>query len=459
MSSVARAGRGHHPAARPAGRANHAVRRWTMRLVVLSTGLVVLGVGLGLGPRHYLKEGLGPPAVLGFVLLAAGLIVSLWMAIRMLAAVRRRWWAPVAALLLVATYLVLWTVGQAVVASFAPRPELGDRTPADLGIAFTDVTFPSSDGDELAGWYIPARNGAAIVIMHGAGSTRSAVLDQAAVLAEHGYGVLLFDARGHGESEGRAMDFGWYGEADAIGAVDFLTQQPDVSPGRVGLLGLSMGGEEAIGAAGADERVAAVVAEGATNRVAADKGYLDVYGARGEVQQRIDAATFWLADLLTAAPEPSSLRQSVSSAAARPRPTRFLLITAEEVPDEARAADYIRGSSTDDVQVWTVPGAAHTQGLQEAPAEWEERVTTFFAESLGTSCRSTHPRPDVPSCKAIGPSPTEARSDTLAVVGKPVRSSMTPGERSRLSVSACTCSSIDLAATDAGAARPEGRAS
>jgi uncharacterized protein len=42
------------------------------------------------------------------------------------------------------------------------------------------------------------------------------------VLARHGYGVLLFDARGHGRSEGRAMDFGWFGDLDVSAAVSFL---------------------------------------------------------------------------------------------------------------------------------------------------------------------------------------------------------------------------------------------
>lgn len=242
------------------------------RLGVLCTGLVAPAVGVGLGPRHHAAEGLGTGALTGYLLLAGGLVAALWAAGRVLRVTRRRWWAPVVALLLVATALALWTLGQAVAASFPPRPALDGRTPADIGLTYRDVTFPSSDGVELAGWYVPSRNGAAVVLMHGAGSTRSAVLDHARVLADHGYGVLLFDARGHGESAGRGMDFGWYGEQDASGAVDFLTQRPDVESGRIGLVGMSMGGEQAIGAAGADERVRAVVAEGATHRVAARQG-------------------------------------------------------------------------------------------------------------------------------------------------------------------------------------------
>ena len=70
----------------------------------------------------------------------------------------------------------------------------------------------------LSGWYVPSRNGAAVVLLHGAGSTRSAVLPHAVVLADDGFGVLLYDARGHGRSQGRAMDFGWYGDLGVAAA-------------------------------------------------------------------------------------------------------------------------------------------------------------------------------------------------------------------------------------------------
>jgi uncharacterized protein len=348
----------------------------------MAGGMMALAVGAGLGPRHMDKEGASATALLGVVLLAAGVAVAAWAAFHILRDARRRWWPLIGALLLVAGYVTLWTLGQAVAASYAPRTELGERTPTDVGLAYRDVTFPSSDGVMLAGWYLPSRNGAAVGLMHGAGSTRSSVLDHAEAIARHGYGVLLFDARGHGESAGRGMDFGWHGEADAAGAVDFLTQQAGVSAKQIGLVGLSMGGEQAIGAAGVDERVAAVVAEGATNRVAADKEYLAVYGVRGELQQWLDRLTYATTDLLSDAPRPPALRHSVALASQRTDPAAFLLITAGRVPDEGHAADYIRGPSRTAVRVWTVPGAGHTQGLEAAPAEWEERVSGFLDQHL-----------------------------------------------------------------------------
>ncbi len=132
-----------------------------------------------------------------------------------------------------------------------------------LMMAAQQVRFTSSDGIELGGWYIPTSNHSAVVLRHASGSTCSGVLPQAAVLAGHGYGALLTDARGHGISSGRAMDFGWYGSLDIKGAVSFLEKQGDVDARRIGVIGLSMGGEEAIGAAAEDPRISAVIEEGA----------------------------------------------------------------------------------------------------------------------------------------------------------------------------------------------------
>lgn len=350
--------------------------------VLFVLGIVVAAVGAGLGPAHAAEEGVTLASVSGLVLLAAGAALSVWSSVRLLRRTRRRWWILTIPLLLVITWVGLWTLGQAVVASFPPRPELGVRTPADLDRAYLDVRFPAADGTELAGWYLPSQNGAAVALMHGAGSTRSAVLDQADVLNGHGYGVLLFDARGYGHSAGQGMDFGWYGESDAAGAVDFLTTRPDVDGHRIGLVGLSMGGEEALGAAGADPRVAAVVAEGATNRVSSDRAFLDQYGVRGEVQQGIDWLTYAATGLLTDAPRPPALRHSVATAGGRADPTEFLLITAGAVPDEGFAAEGLQSAAPDAVTVWTVAGAGHTQGLQTAPRAWERRVLAFLDHSL-----------------------------------------------------------------------------
>lgn len=338
-------------------------------------GCLVFPAGLGIF-LPYLTRHVDPVVtVAGLVALVGGLaLVGLGITDLVRYAGRWRRVALVPALAAAVIVSVI-AFGQAVAATDVPRTAVGSVTPADLGLPFTDVTFATTDGVQLSGWYLPSTNRAAVAVLHGAGSTRSAVLGQAAVLAGHGYGVLLFDARGHGRSEGRAMDFGWYGDQDVTGAVSFLASRPDVDPGRIAVLGLSMGGEEAIGAAAADSRIAAVVAEGATHRIAADRAWLSTeYGWRGTLQEGVDRLTYAATDLLTPARPPGTLRTAVGRTAPRP----VLLIAGGAVADEEHAGRFIRSGSPTTVELWVVPGAGHTAGLTTRPAEWEAKVTGFL---------------------------------------------------------------------------------
>ena len=345
--------------------------------------LVALSAGVGLAVPRLGKDDVGPVAWLGLAVLALGVAGAGWAVWRLLRGVRRRWWLLTVPALLVVAYLALWTVGQGVVAAVPAHPSLGARTPADVGLGYESVTLRTADGVDLAAWWVPGDNGAAVVLRHGAGGTRTGVLGQAEVLASGGYGVLLVDARGHGESDGRAMDFGWYGERDVAAALDFLEDQPGVDPDRLGVVGMSMGGEEAIGAAGSDARVRAVVAEGASHRVAGDKAYLSAYGWRGDLQQWIDGGTYAVAGLLSPAPRPETLRASVADSQADGTPTSLLLVTAGEVETEGLAADLLEEAAPEAVETWTVPGAGHTGGLRAQPEEWARRVLAFLDSALG----------------------------------------------------------------------------
>ena len=139
-----------------------------------------------------------------------------------------------------------------------------------------------------------------------------------------------------------------------------------------------MGGEESIGAAAADERIRAVVAEGATNRTAADSAWLsDVHGWRGTLQEGIEWMLYATVDVLTAADPPVALRPPAAAAAPRP----MLLIAGGDLPDERHAGRYIAGGAPDSVELWVVPERPH-RCADDPPGGWEERVTSFLAEAL-----------------------------------------------------------------------------
>ena len=133
---------------------------------------------------------------------------------------------------------------------------------ANLGAAHENVSFTTSDGLELQGWYVPSKNGAAVIAFPG----RSGPQAHARMLASHGYGVLLFDRRGEGKSEGDSNLLGWGGDKDILAAIEFLKTRPDVDPGRIGGIGLSVGGELMLQAAAETDELAAVVSEGAGTR-------------------------------------------------------------------------------------------------------------------------------------------------------------------------------------------------
>ena len=206
--------------------------------------------------------------------------------------------------------------------------------PGDHGLEYRDVEFTTPDGVTLSGWYVPSANRAAVVLLHGAGSTRLGVLDHAVVLARHGYGVLLFDARGHGRSGGRAMDFGWYGDDDVAPPSRSSSQQPDVDAERIGAVGMSMGGEEAIGAAAADPTDPRRRRRRRHQPVAADKAWLsDEFGWRGTLQEGIEWLTFTPPTCSPPPTQPIALRDAVDATAPRP----VLLIAAGERADEGTA--------------------------------------------------------------------------------------------------------------------------
>ena len=75
--------------------------------------------------------------------------------------------------------------------------QLVDSTPTDFGLPYEEVTVISEDGFKLVGWYILGDNGAAIIAQHGLKSNRSAMLEEAEMLHDSGYSVLVTSTRAH----------------------------------------------------------------------------------------------------------------------------------------------------------------------------------------------------------------------------------------------------------------------
>jgi dienelactone hydrolase len=361
--------------------------------LVLLTGLVVAYPRLRAGGRAVLAAVVGALALegaalaiedaravgargedwTGFLLLPVGLVllglaaVLLWGSRK---SGRFRWFRRAAILIgsLLAAYWVVLPVAIAILATHRPR---ADVQPAALGAPYKQVTLTTRDGLDLAAWYVPSRNGAAVVSY----PTRTGKVPQARMLVRHGYGVLLLDARGYDGSQGDANLFGWDDAKDIDTAVAWLRQQPDVQGGRIGGIGFSVGGEMMLQAAASNEALRAVVSEGAGFRSVRE----DVQrGPRGWFTLPEAAVQTAAIAVMTGTTPPPPLKDLVPRIAPR---SVFFIYAGHGAGGEEFNPDLYQAARAPKA-LWKIAEARHVGGFDARPREYERRVVGFFDRVL-----------------------------------------------------------------------------
>jgi uncharacterized protein len=341
----------------------------------------VAGIVAGAEAFHYTRT-VGPSGddFTGLLCIPAALLllglgaVTLWRTRRTEGSL---WWRyPRRALLAVMAFalatLILLPIGLGYVVTHTARSVV---PPNQLGVAYEDVEFTTSDGLELEGWYVPSRNGAAVIAFPG----RSGPQKQTRMLARHGYGVLLFDRRGEGKSEGEPNVFGWGGEKDVKAAIDFLQDLPDVDPDRIGGIGLSVGGEMMLEAAAETDELKAVVSEGAGPRAFSDEMDLELSGFEKWSNAVASALKTGSLAVSTNQSPPANLKDLVGRIAPRP----VFLIAAPNSPNGERLNRGYFKAAGEPKTLWEIPESKHIGGLAARPAEYERRVIGFFDRALG----------------------------------------------------------------------------
>jgi len=307
----------------------------------------------------------------GLLLAAAGIALialGLWLALRGTRLGTKLLAIPVV-LVLVQWYAI--PVVTAGLATNTTHPRVASASTLGLPGA-RDVSLKALDGVRLSGWYVPSRNGAAVILMHGSHGTRAATLPQLRLLVRAGYGVLALDARGHGGSEGQTNALGWNATADVAGALDFLRRMPGVNPDRIAALGLSMGAEQALRATAAGVPLAAVVADGAGASTTGDSRLAEP----GALPQSVSWVTMRAVELFSDEDEPPPLQRVLGSVH-----TPVLLI-ASGAPHEYRIDRAYRDRIGRPAVLWHLADAGHTRTLATHPAAYRERVLGFLRESL-----------------------------------------------------------------------------
>jgi uncharacterized protein len=346
----------------------------------MALALGVLGIAAGIEAVHYTeKVGASGDDFTGLLCVPAGVLllglgaVTLWRTRR---TEGNHVWRYGRRLLLgaagaIAAAVVLLPIGLAYITTHVGRAVVPTN---ELGVAYENVSFTTSDGLKLVGWYVPSRNGAAVIAFPG----RKGPQEKARMLARHGYGVLLFDRRGEGKSEGEPNSWGWGGDRDVKAATAYLHRRPDVEHGRIGGIGLSVGGEMMLETAAEADDLKAVVSEGAGARMFTEEMDQDL----PPFEKAANAVPAWIKQASVAvfsnqAP-PTNLKALVPKIA----PRAMFLIAAPNAPTgEDLNRGYYRAAGQPKT-LWEIPESGHVGGLEARPAEYERRVIGFFDAAL-----------------------------------------------------------------------------
>lgn len=263
-----------------------------------------------------------------------------------------------------------------VLAETAPNPHpVCCETPLDFGaLEYEDVQIEAESGIVLSGWYVPPeeQTGTMIVLLHGSQADRRGTIWHASRLIQAGYGVLMYDQRGLGESTGDSLSFGWRDGADLLAVIDFLEAQPEVISERIGVVGLSLGAQIALNAAHQDPgAVAAFWLDGLPAQTMADFPEPENY--RERFATFINRVILRMTELHLGQPAPPAM-QDILPQIEQP----LILVVGAQDNFEARVnARYeeVVGPLT---FVWTIPQAGHLGGPALIPDEYTTRMLQYF---------------------------------------------------------------------------------
>jgi len=254
--------------------------------------------------------------------------------------------------------------------------------PGHYGLPYEKVSFPTSDGLTLRGWFIPAAadgstgKKATILVGHGYPFDKANILRHVRFLHSK-FHLLFFDFRYFGESEGSYTTAGLLETRDVDAAAAYLKQRVDVDPSRIGAMGFSMSAAAFILARHPD--IKAIVADSPYASLE-DLVGLQFFFLPGPTKWPLVALTKLYARLLLGVDIGTAAPAQVVRELAVP----LLLIHGEkdsQIPAEHGRQIYAHADSTR-TDLWMVPGADHGQAHAIEGERYEIRVSMFLERHL-----------------------------------------------------------------------------
>ncbi|CAG0944475.1 Quorum-quenching protein AidA [Anaerolineae bacterium] len=257
----------------------------------------------------------------------------------------------------------------------APAPSQVE-IPSDLTFRVEEITFTGGDDLKMAGWFVPPRNDATIILLHGYGGNRTGMLWHAEKLIQAGYGVLMYDERASGESAGKNRSYGWQDAPDIGGAIRYLASRAEVNPQRIGIAGCSIGAQIALQGAAHYPGIQAVWADGPSGILSSD--YPPPHNWATGIAALSNYVLDWMYTVRLNTPTPAPMTAIIGKIAPRP-----IMMVAGGTPHphfgaEAARVEYLARHAGANAKVWIIPEAYHCDGPAQRPDEYATRMIGFF---------------------------------------------------------------------------------
>lgn len=250
-------------------------------------------------------------------------------------------------------------------------------------VEYEEVTFPArTDGLQIAAWYLPNETSdKAIIIVHGRNASKQwaesgTIVAFEAALQKAGYAVLAIDLRGHGDSEGDRYSFGVYERRDVLGAVDFLKEQGFKS-GKIGVVGISLGGAAVNGAMAESEDIGAVVTEGTFG------DFEPIIYEQWENESGLPnffLPGVFLMNRIMFGYSLADIHPAEEIANATPRPMLIIHCTEDDTVSLENAQELLQAAPH--AESWIMDNCEHAELHRDYPELYQNKVITFFDENL-----------------------------------------------------------------------------
>ncbi|HSH05694.1 MAG TPA: alpha/beta fold hydrolase [Anaerolineae bacterium] len=248
----------------------------------------------------------------------------------------------------------------------------GDN-PGSYGVVYEDVVLTAVDGIQLQAWYTPPQNGIVVLVAHGHADARVTGLHT--MFAQAGYGVLSWDFRAHGASEGEFTTIGYHEVRDVEAALEYALGQTGVE--HIVGWGGSMGGATMVLVAAERPEIEAVVVDSAfasLEEVMNNVIQIDWMQApiRYFAERQVDDGSGGSIDDV----RPIDVIGEIS-----PRPVLLIygLWDGMFPPD---TGERMYAAAAEPKALWVEPEVAHLEMRSKYPEEYEARILAFLEMAL-----------------------------------------------------------------------------